>query len=311
LEVDFDNLQIRQSHEFSLKGLEHVPNSKLGFAGISSYKENSFVTATWDRVCWVDWKAQKVLATVADKRFSDLHGLHVDHDGSVLVANTNLDGIYRIKDSTVTPIWHTWEEKKLRPVLEFVENDYSSSDKHSIPYHHFHVNSILPLDQYLIITCLGPAKPSNLQKLLFKMRLHKIRLVIPRNRYGGIFVLERATKRLVKYFQTEGLHDSVLGKDGLIYATEYFGNAVIALDPHRLTIRRIPLEIEPYSIGGYLTRGLLFENDTFWIGHTVYRGWMKENNVALIRQYQRDGQWTGKEIHLPGFFGIYNIISNQ
>jgi hypothetical protein len=128
---------------------------------------------------------------------------------------------------------------------------------------------------------------------------------------GGIFVLDRNTKELIQTIPLEGLHDSHLGPDNFVYYTEYFGNALIQLNTNTLAVKRIPLEIEPYKTGGYLARGVLQVEDTFWVGHTMFRGWHQEEPCARIRCYSLAGKWLGKEIRLPQLVGIYSIVPLQ
>jgi hypothetical protein len=109
----------------------------------------------------------------------------------------------------------------------------------------------------------------------------------------------------------EGLHDLVPGEDGRLYSTQYFGEAITLLDPEALTQRTVRLEAESWKQTGYLTRGILPTSDGFWIGHTRHRGWIQDDPTAKIRHYTRQGKWTGRELELPGFIGVYDIVSDH
>lgn len=303
VEIDLESQKVVSTKEYTDIECSGVPASKVGFSGLAHYKDY-LVAAAWDKVCLINPRLNTVEEIITDNYFSDLHGLCVDNDGIIWVTSTNVDGLYTIQNGKVEAFWHTWGNDELRCKQEWVDKDFRKATKEESPFHHYHLNDVFTTERYIFLSFLGKRKSlSRLHKLLVKFRIRPSR-VSP----GGIFVLDRYTKRLIKTIHLEGLHDSHLGRDNHIYYTEYFGNALIQLDTENLSIKRIPLEIESYKIGGYLSRGVLQTENGFWVGHTMFRGWHQEQPFARIRNYSSSGEWHQAEIKLSNLVGIYSIV---
>jgi hypothetical protein len=300
--IDLSNKKIIEEIPFPLLDMSFVPSPKRGFAGLY-LKDQYLYAATWDRVCVINKNSMKIEAVYTDSRFSDLHGLKIDDKGDIWVTNTNLDGVFCISNGTIEPVWYSWERDKLRPKLEWVEEDYRQKVKQSSPYHYFHINDCVRVKNYLILSHLGYSRKQSIfrrlkQNLGLERRFYKI---------GGYFILDYSSKRLIKRIRTEGLHDSYL-LDGNILSTEYFGNRILQLDYNTFRVRSIPLEIAPHYESGYLTRGILQYNDSYWVGHTVHNGWTKRI-PAKLRNYSLAGKWLEQEIELPNYVGAYSLVA--
>lgn len=305
VEIDLESQKILRTLEFTEIECGGVPDSKVGFSGLAHYKDY-LIAAAWDKVCFINSQLNIVEEVVTHNYFTDLHGLYVDNDGVIWVTSTNVDGLYTIQNGKVEPVWHTWGKDELGCKREWIDKDFRKVIKEDSPFHHYHVNDVFTTERYIFLSFLGKRKSlSRLHKLLVKLHVRPFR-VSP----GGIFVLDRYTKKLIRTLHLEGLHDSHLGLDHHIYYTEYFGNALIQLNTDTLTIKRIPLEIESYKTGGYLSRGVLQTENGFWVGHTMFRGWHQEQPFARIRNYSANGEWLQSEIRLPNLVGIYAIVKH-
>ncbi len=307
LEVNLKTQQLARVIEIDSIEWDFVPETKRGFAGLGWWKEH-LVAATWDRLCFIDPVTGHLQMMITDRRFSDLHGLHIEEDGTIWVANTNLDGVYTVSEGSVEPFWHTWECPQLGPIRPWHDADYRHTEKDASPYHHYHVNAVFPTRDYVYVSHLG--LPTDPQRLRWRL-LRRLGVDVPLER-GGVFVLERQTRKLVKRLRSRGLHDSTFSQQhNAMFFTEFSGNALRCLDLARGTWRRIPLDISPFSICGYMTRGVLVQDKSFWVGHTVTRHEhlpSSVDNIGRLRCYTFDGQWKGKDIALPGYIGVFDMI---
>jgi hypothetical protein len=302
LVIDLNDKKIIEQIPFPQLDMSFVPNPKRGFAGLH-LKEQYLYAATWDRVCVIDTSSMKIEDVYTDTRFSDLHGLKLDDKGDIWVTSTNLDGVFSISNGLVAPAWYSWETDKLRPQLDWVEADYRQMVKQESPYHHFHINDCTRVENYLILSYLG----YHVKHSMFKRVKQALGLEQRVYKSGGYFILDSSSKQLIKRIPTEGLHDSYL-LDGKILSTEYFGNRLVELDYRNLRVNSIPLEIAPYYESGYLSRGILRCDDTYWIGHTVQNGWTK-TIPAKLRNYSVSGAWLEQEIELPNYVGAYSLVA--
>jgi len=304
--VNFDTCEVERTMTPDIANLGHVPRSKVGFSGIAMLDGRRAAIALWDRIVLIDVDSQAVLEEYTDRRFSDLHSIHAEGGSRLWISNTNLDGVYTIDDTGVQAVWHAWECAALGETKAYVDRDYRTMVKEDIPYHTFHVNSVFADDTHIVCSFLGQRRrPGRLESLW--------RRAFPERRWGPIFaggylVLDRSTRALCKVVRCEGLHDSKRFKDGSIWSTQYFGRSLVRLDLSSLEIRTLRLDATPPTRGGYLTRGLIEVDDGFWIGHTVQRGWTDPNAAARLRKYSRAGRWTGEEIVLAGYVGVYDIV---
>jgi hypothetical protein len=283
-----------------------VPSSKRGFTGIQ-YGDAYLVAATWDRICLLDPRTYKVCKTISDSHFSDLHSIHIDGEGVIWVANTNLDGIYRIQNGKVEPFWFAWDPQD--PELPDLDrfDDFRALSKQDIPFYGLHVNGVFSTQDKVFVSCLGPTLKARWLRKQF------VRFGILRERIsdGKLFVIDRQAREVIRTFRLDGLHNCVPGRNGKLYFTEYYGNALVVLDRERLTVTRRRLHVPPYRKWGYLTRGVLPDGDRFWVGHTVLRGRESDRPGALVRCYYENGEWTGSEIRLPGYAGVYDLIEKR
>lgn len=307
VEVDLEQREIVQEVTLDIPLLDHVPATKRGLAGAVTVGNQLYVT-TWDQVSVIDLDTMQAIRSYTDKAFSDLHALHVEADGTIWVTSTNIDGVYVIHpDGRIEPYWHAWQEAELGEVLQWQDADYRLLDKKGSIYHRLHINSVFADEKHVFISYLGKsAKLNRFQKMWSDIL--KSTSIKPHLKNGGLIVLDRATKQIIKHFKTGGIHDTTLGDDGYLYSTEYFGNAILRFDRKNLNKKRIPLAIPSYHESGYLLRGILPLGDHFWAGHTVHRGWKQENSVGLLRRYDHSGQWHGEEIQLPNFVGVFSIV---
>lgn len=303
LEVDPLAARVVKVNEFEEYYSEKIPISKRGFCGLQLHG-GFLYAASWNKVFVIDPSTMKIVHVVSDKRFSDLHDLSIDSEGKVWVVSTNVDGIFVIDGDTVTPVWHTWSHEKGQMKLS-TSFDYGGITKEESHFHRLHLNSVLVVGNNIFTTFLG-SRP--------KQRARPLRLVnrvFRRNTFfmkGGIFVVDRVTRKIIKKIESEGLHDTVLGHNGKVLVTEYYGNAIGMIDVKTLSYQRLQLELPPYRESGYLTRGVLEGNEHYWVGHTTHRDWMARGNEAKLRSYTKDGRWTGIEIPLPGYTGAYSIV---
>jgi hypothetical protein len=307
LEIDLASGRVCNLIEIAGLDSTRVPDSKRGFAGLQLHDGHLFAAA-WDRICVIDPANGRLVDTITDPRFSDLHGLHVDEMGCLWVASTNLDGIYRISGDRVDSMWHVWESPELGRTLSWQDRDYRQITKQESPYHAYHVNSVYLTDRWILVSYLGDRCPMS---RVLNPGLARLGIQERRHRDGGIFVLDRGSMELQKNVKCEGLHDPCLGSDGSLYYTEYFGNALARFDPESGDMERIALDVPCRRTWGYLTRGVVQEGDFFWIGHTQRRGWHASNPLARLRQYDAEGHWTEKELCLPGYVGIYEMIQSR
>lgn len=304
VELDLDDLRIVREVKIDCGLSDQVPRIKRGFTEFQ-YHGSYLIAATWDRVCFLDPETLRVEEVISDQRFSDLHGLYIDDEGVIWLANTNLDGIYTIRNGHVEPFWHAWEPNvKLSTKINDGE-DYRFLSKENSPFHSLHVNGVFANNQYVFVTYLGKdVRLNSLQK-----RFVQLGLMRKLEKKGGLLVLDRHSRRVVKRFSSiEGLHTTISDGNGKLYFTEYFGNALIVLDRENLSLQRSPLQVPPFREWGFLTRGLLIDDFQYWIGHTARRGWREDNPTSLVRSYRMDGSWTGNEIRIPGFAGVYALI---
>jgi hypothetical protein len=302
--VDLEMGKIVKEIELDCDSREHVPDSKLGTTGLLCHNRNVYV-ATWDRIYVLNKDTLETTDVINDPRFSDIHGLYADADGTIWVANTNLDGLYTINNGEVKSFWHAWEEE--RTDLKVSNNiDYRLMTKERSPYHRYHVNGVFVTRKHVIATFLGNRyKLSYVSRLLRRLRLGRPKYFME----GGIFLIDRETRRTLKKYKAEGLHDAHFQSTGLLYFTEYFGASVLVFNIHELKVKhRIGLNLPDAVNTQYLTRGIYVHEDTMLVGHSVRRGWEISNPSAMIRRYSQDGIWDGLEIKLPGYVGIYNMI---
>lgn len=308
--VDQDTLLILDlesetiARQVEIPGLtpDSVPRGKRGISGLRGYGGKLYV-ATWDRISVLDGEF-RVLRTYTDRRFSDLHGIHVD-DESLWVTSTNIDGVYRISDHEVHPFWHAWESRSMGPTASLqADRDYRGLEKRDTGLHRWHVNGVLVTAEYVFVTFLGgPTRASRLRHALDRRGILR-----RKRRDGGLVVLDRHTKKVRHRMRLEGLHDAVRGGPDLMLCTQYYGATLTRVRTDSLDVDHIPLRPEIESDCQYLTRGVMPVEDGYWVGHAVHGGWELETPIARVRKYSREGKWTGAEVRLPGFVGPYDII---
>jgi len=284
------------------------PSNKGGTAGLAWLGQH-LVVATWDSVAVVDPATGSTEQVWTDRRFSDLHGLCVDHRGRILVTSTNVDGVFSITEGGIEPLWYPTPEH--HALIEADERDLRRHSKHDVPYHSLHVNDVEVLGDTMLITFLGtrgrgPAIARLAAKLLGANPARDRRLGW-RWYDGGVIVVDEATGQQRQALDCEGLHDAVAKGDGSVHSTEYFG---AALSEYRDgTLRRVPLDPGPGP--AYLTRAILFVDDRMWVGHTVLRHAEEHAPPALLREYALDGTWLGGEVLLPDCVGPYALVPSE
>lgn len=301
--VDLDKQSIVDVLEFPQVNLSHIPETKRGFSGLAMH-QGLLYAATWDRICVIEPNTGDIVDTITDKRFSDLHSLHIEDDGTLWITSTNIDGIYKFTNGTVSPYWHAWQEDLLKGRLSLDNIDYRQLTKAEIPVYNYHLNSVFANEQYVMATYLGAGLYS---QSWFTRLLIKMKLSAKLKRFGGIFILDRRNGKLISRIQTEGLHDLQHDRNGLLYSTEYFRNTLTVLDINDFSIKNIKLDIPPYT-EGYLTRGVHVLENSIWAGHTTHRNSINTGSNAALRNYNFSGQWTGKEIQLEGYSGVYTLV---
>lgn len=304
--VNLDSCVVEEEILLGIPNAPYVPESKTGSCGIAQLSNRTLAIALWDRVIVVEPDSGRLLREYSDQRFSDLHSIHADEKDTIWVSNTNLDGVYTITDARVESVWHAWETDCFGPRLDYVPDDYRKKVKEDIPYHRLHLNSVLPTDDHIICSFLGERRRPGRVEGFIRRRIPAMRF--GRTFRGGYVVLERSTNRIRSVIHAEGLHDTKPLRDGGIWSTQYFGAALLRLDPGSLSTRSLRLQVPNPHRGGYLTRGLLETGDGLWVGHTVPRGWTDPDVCACLRRYDFDGRWTGSEIRLPGYVGVYDIL---
>jgi hypothetical protein len=308
LEIDPETRCLSRVTQIEWDSCKSVPLMKRGFTELQYSDGGDYlIAATWDRICLLDPVTYEVRDIITDRRFSDIHGLHVDVEGVIWIANTNLDGVYTIRNGKVEAFWHAWDSEDPRlPRLDEI-NDYRTLSKHEIPFHDLHLNGVLATPDYVFVCYLGPG----VEMSWLRKKLVSLGVLRERTRDGGVLVIDRQTRQVVRRFRLDGLHNCVPDKQGQLHFAEYYSNSLVVLDLERLTIRRNHLRVPSYREWGYLTRGILPTEDGYWIGHTAVRGWRDEHPKALVRFYLKDGEWNGWEIELPGYAGIYDLIQKR
>ena len=301
MEVDLSSCEIvrevKLDHELSQGG--KIPPSKVGTTGLF-LRGNKIYIGVWDGVFVLEKNTLKVLNFYTSQRFSDIHGVFVDADNVVWVANTNLDGIYIIENGKWDVFWHSWESNQ-NGVKFDPDKDYRELTKNESPFHSMHVNGVIVVNDKVLVSFLGTASRGG----FFRRIKRKIGMK-DFARKGGVMLFDRRTKRMLRKISTGGLHDPILVKSELVAFPEYFSNRILLLNLNSMKIDKVlPLDKVPM---GYLTRGIAFFNDCYWIGHSVRRGWEEKCPFGLIRQYNEQGEWTGKEVKLSNYVGLYQIV---
>ena len=305
VKIDLEKQLVLETIRFPELKLDYVPESKRGFSGLQ-VNDNVLYAATWDRICIIDLNTHRVIETITDTKFSDLHSLHVCHEGKIWVTSTNLDGVYCIDSGNVYPYWHAWQRNLGGGGVTPEDKDYRYLMKEDIPYHQCHVNSVHVDMTHLYATYLGP---SLYPREMLPRLATKLRLKARYKRYGGIFIVQRKTSKRVAHIRTEGLHDLHEYKNRFLISTEYFGNAVRIVDKQDFSSKRIPLETSEANRGMDLTRGVHVVEDEIWVGTTIHRARMASDIGASIKSFDFEGKWTGKEIKLPGHPGVYDFVT--
>lgn len=293
LVINTKNGIIEKKLEYDEVDVSHVPKNKRGLAGISITKDKIFVTG-WDFILVLDKFSLQITDVIYHKRFSDLHDCSLFNQ-RLLIANTNLDGIYAYCENQINPIWHTWEDNKsifLDPDIE-----YSKMVKSDTGLHQYHLNAVCETDHQIIATFLGTNHT--------KIRGIRRYFIKKYSRRGGYFILNK-TNSDNKIIWNEGLHDLVPWKNKFI-STEYFGQKLVFLSPSSQKIDKLLLKQSPFTKDGYLLRGVLPVHDGFLIGHTVENGWDKISPEAIIAHYTPKGEFVKVIAMLKGVVGIYSI----
>ncbi len=291
--------------EFPHVKFANSPPDKRGTTGIDEFAE-VIAIALWDRILFLERTSFKIIDIVTSDLFSDLHGIHFDKEGTLWVTSTNIDGVLQVRDGQVEPFWI--------PALDYRKSKYHYNDlkfqdfrvlqKSESGLYSYHINSVYVVGNHLFVSYLGLKKSTSFYyKLLNKIGLRKAYY-----RAGGVFVLNRHTKKIKHHLTNEGLHDPYLDGD-MLYYTEYFSNSLFALDTQTLQGKSIPLEIEHFTRSGNLCRGIVKEGEDFWVGHTRHRGWYDQSTNSLLRKYNSDGRFSGREIVLENIVGIYQGIT--
>src|SRR5688572_24962180 len=213
LEVDLERAELVRKIEVPCDLPESATISKRGFLGLGWHR-GLLYAATWDRICIIDPEIGKLCDTITNRRFSDLHSLHVDKSGVLWVTSTNLDGIYTIRDGGVEPYWHAWEADESPDIALDDHEDYRKHTKSDDPFHKFHVNAVHATDSVVLATFLGrPPEVTSFQAAIAKFGVRTWK-----HRAGGMFVLDKPTRRVLKTVPMEGLHDLIPGGDGFLYS---------------------------------------------------------------------------------------------
>ncbi len=303
LKIDTKNATVRRV-EFPRVKFANSPPDKRGTTGIDQFS-GVIAIALWDRILFLERTSLKIIDVITSELFSDLHGIHFDEEGTLWITSTNIDGVLRIRNGKVEPFWI--------PAIEHGKSEYNYDDLKSQDFRNiqkaesglyaYHINSVTTVGRHLFVSYLGlKGSTSFYYKLLEKVGLRKAFY-----RRGGVFVLNKNTKKIKYHLINEGLHDPYL--DGnLLYYTEYFSNRLFALDTQTLRGKYIPLEIDHFTRSGNLCRGLVKEDEDFWVGHTKHRGWYEKSTSSLLRKYNTQGRFSGKEILLEDIVGVYHGI---
>ncbi len=297
--VDLDDCRVVDRWTYPELSRSTVPPSKQGFNGVT-VQGGFVVAASWDAVAYIDPASGRLADVVSHPLFSDVHGVH-EVDGRLWVASTNLDGVLAVDHHSVEPVWWAWREPALGPVLELVDRDFRSLQKHSVPNHRLHVNDVCPVPGGFVVTALGPVRRrGRLERAVRDRGLARTR------QSDGCAVHIDESGRLLHRWRTDGLHDAV-PIDGTVWSTEYYRGRLLGFRPGRR--RPVVIDVElPERGGSTLLRGILPARDgTWWLGTTVLRGHEDGGACGTLRHHTADGRFTGREVRLPGTKGVYGI----
>lgn len=295
LVVETETGQVEKRIEYPNINISHVPRNKRGLAGIALGRDVIFITG-WHFILVLDRKTLEQIDVIYDNRFSDLHDCMLFND-ELVIANTNLDGVYSYSEGIIKSKWHAWEKTGGQTLDK--EIDYSMKFKQETGLHRYHLNAVAESKNHIICTFLGTTQT--------KIRGWRRFFTDNYKRRGGYIILNKQNGSM-KTIWNEGLHDLHPYNSEYI-STEYFGNNLSFIDPSKKKVRKLLLKNSPYLNNNFLLRGVLPVKDGFIIGHTVRNGWTLDKPQAVIAYYDSDGQFISEIVKLDGVVGVYSITN--